>query len=334
MKIQKKLICCLAGIVALPVMGAFAETEGISIELITTFDYPGTGVSTQPQKINNKGDIAGIFNDASGIRHGFVRFRDGSFSDPITDPNDQGGLTEGRGINNARLVCGDYLDVNTGNYVGFFLKGGVYTDYIVPGSSWTLVLGVNDAGDFCGSDVPASGLQSGYVSINGTVTEFAVRTATNTLAYQINDADVSCGYWTDPNGITHGFFRESNGRIRSPIDPAGSQGTIVFGNNDDNWIVGRYPDSSGVTHAFLFIPPKRYITYDYPDATFTSFNGINNDGMITGRYEIAGVGHGILLQATRSAADQSVTGTIPKLQMPQSKSDPAPLVVEPKGPAY
>jgi hypothetical protein len=62
-----------------------------------------------PQKINERGDIVGVFIDSNGVARGFVRFSDGSFSAPIVDPNDTVGFTEGRGINNPRTVVGDYV---------------------------------------------------------------------------------------------------------------------------------------------------------------------------------------------------------------------------------
>ena len=67
----------------------------------------------------------------SGVR-GFVRFSNGSFSPPIVDPNDTVGFTEGRGINNLGTVFGDYASPD-GNDHGFFLSGGTFTEYDVPG---------------------------------------------------------------------------------------------------------------------------------------------------------------------------------------------------------
>src|SRR5439155_3061653 len=67
--------------------------DSVRIRVITTFDYPGAGNSTQPQKINNAGDIVGIYYDSSGVGRGFVRFANGNFSAPIAEPHDTGGLT-------------------------------------------------------------------------------------------------------------------------------------------------------------------------------------------------------------------------------------------------
>jgi len=315
----------IAGLLALLVLGVFAEkSSALSVELLSTFDYPGGVPSTQPQKINDQGIVVGTFLDANGVTAGFLRLQRGFFSDPLIDPNDTGLTTQGRGINNSILVCGDYLDGNSGNFHGFFLHGSTFQDFDVPGSSWTIILGVNNAGDFSGSDIPASGVQSGFVSIGGATTEFTVPNASNTLAYQINDNNVAAGYYIDStDGLTHGYYRDSDGSIVSPIDPAGSTGTIVFGNNNKNWIVGRYADAAGLTHGFVFIPPDQYVIYDFPGSTFTSLNGINKKGKIVGRYlDASGIEHGIVVRVTNNASDRPATGTIPQRQSP-STSQPA-----------
>src|SRR5438309_8055743 len=135
----------LAVLFVFPLMGTFAQQapNSGSIEVITTFDYPGTVNSTLPQKINERGDVVGEFIDSSGVARAFVRFSDGSFSAPIVDPNDTVGFTEGRGINNPRTVVGDYA-TSDGNLHGFFLSGGTFTEYDVPGAVSTDVLGIND----------------------------------------------------------------------------------------------------------------------------------------------------------------------------------------------
>jgi len=56
------------------------------------------------------------------------------------DPNDTVGFTEGRGIINPRTVCGDYA-TSDGNNHGFFLSGGTFTEYDIPGALSTDVLG-------------------------------------------------------------------------------------------------------------------------------------------------------------------------------------------------
>src|SRR5213593_1063485 len=141
----------LAVLFVFPLMGTFAQQapSSGSIEVITTFDYPGTGNLTLPQKINERGDVVGEFIDSNGVTRAFVRFSDGSFSAPIVDPNDTVGFTEGRGINNSRTVNGDYVG-SDGNLHGFVLSSGTFTDFNFPGALQTTLLSINDRGDFTG----------------------------------------------------------------------------------------------------------------------------------------------------------------------------------------
>jgi hypothetical protein len=297
MKPKQIFISILAVLFVFPLMGTFAQQapNSGSIEVITTFDYPGTGNSTVPQKINERGDIVGIFLDSTLVSRGFVRFSNGSFSAPIVDPNDTVGFTEGRGINNSRTVCGDYASPD-GNSHGFFLSGGTFTEYDIPGALSTAVLGINDLGVFTGGFSDDNVIFQAFVNIGGTITSFSVPGALLTLAYEINNSkQLVVGYYIDSSGIIHGYFRDANGALHFPIDPPGSVGTVLFGLNERNWVVGRYADSSGVTHGLFFVPPNKFFTFDYPGSTFTSLTGINAQGFICGRYaDASGISHGFL----------------------------------------
>ena len=207
-----------------------------------------------PQKINERGDVVGEFIDSSGVARGFVRFSDGSFSDPIVDPNDTVGFTEGRGINNSRTIAGDYT-ISEGTLHSFFLSGGTFTEYDVPSAIQTNLLSINDAGDFTGGfDPDGSGIFQAFVSVGGTLTSFSVPgAARGTFAYEItNSGQLVVGYFIDSSGILHGYYRDANGALHFPIDPPGSTATVLFGLNDRNWVVGRYGDSSGATHGLFF----------------------------------------------------------------------------------
>src|SRR6266478_2499775 len=276
MKPKQILISILAVLFVFPLMGTFAQQAASSgsIEVITTFDYPGAGNLTLPQKINERGDVVGEFIDSSGVTRGFVRFSDGSFSDPIVDPNDTVGFTEGRGINNSRTVAGDYV-ISDGTLHSFFLSGGTFTEYDVPGAVQTNLLSINDAASFTGGfDPDGSGIFQGFVSVGGTLTSFSVPAALSTFAYETNNSNqLVVGYFIDASGILHGYYRDANGALHFPIDPSGSVSTVLFGDNIRNWVVGRYADSSGVTHGLFFTAPNNFFTFDYPGSTFTSLNG-------------------------------------------------------------
>ena len=159
---------------------------------------------------------------------------------------------------------------------------------------------LNNAADFTGTFVDASGIQQAFVSVRGTVTLFSIPAAVATLAYDINDSKrLVVGYYIDSSGILHGYYRDSDGTLHFPIDPTGSVATILFGDNNRNRVVGRYADASGVTHGLFFVPPDNFFTFDFPGSTFTSLNGINNQGLICGRYvDSSGNTHGFIARVT------------------------------------
>jgi hypothetical protein len=329
MKPKQIIISILAVLFVFPLMGAFAQQAASSgsIEVITTFDYPGAGNSTLPQKINERGDIVGEFIDSSGVVRGFVRFSDGSFSDPIVDPNDTVGFTEGRGINNSRTVDGDYVG-SDGFVHSFLLSGGIFTEYDVPGTVQTNLLSINDAGDLTGAfDPDGSGIFQAFIDRGGTITSYSVPGALGTLAYEINNnKKLTVGYYIDASGILHGQYRDANGALHFPIDPSGSVATVLFGLNDRNWVVGRYADSSGVTHGLFFVPPDSFFTFNYPGSTFTSLNGISDQGNIVGRYlDGSGIAHGFIAR---------VGGTPPTTPAgPEMKANVSPSLVTPLNPS-
>src|SRR5881398_3076412 len=170
MKPKQIFISILAVQFVFPLMGMFAQQAASSgsIEVITTFDYPGTGNSTLPQKINERGDIVGEFIDSAGVTRGFVRFSNGTFSAPIVDPNDTVGFTEGRGINNSRTVVGDYV-IADGTIHSFLLSGATFTEYDLPGALQTNLLGINNSGDLTGAFDPGDGIFQAFIDRGGTI---------------------------------------------------------------------------------------------------------------------------------------------------------------------
>ncbi|HEU5312176.1 MAG TPA: hypothetical protein VFU08_00020, partial [Candidatus Udaeobacter sp.] len=50
-----------------------------------------------------------------------------------------------------------------------------------------------------------------------------------------------------------------------------------------------------VTHGLFFTAPNKFFTFDYPGSTFTSLNGINDQGFICGRYATSSsISHGFI----------------------------------------
>jgi hypothetical protein len=291
--------------IALILAGTVAPAATITV--LETFDFPGSGNNTLPQRINDGGLIVGIVVDSAGVSKGWLRARSGNFSDAFVEPNDTGNVTNGRGINNAKVVVGEYLDGGTGTFHGYRLFHGTFKEYDAPNATNTIPLGINNLGDFCGSLVLSDGTQLAFVNLSANVTRFSVPGATATLAYSINSSDQVVGYYVDTDGVTtHGYLRASDGTLTFPIDAAGSTGSILFANNDANWVVGRYTDASGATHGLFFKTPNDIRTFDYPGAAgFTSLNGINQNGYVTGRYlDSAGIAHGFLGKIEANGIDQ------------------------------
>ena len=331
MKAKNMFINLLAVLISLPLIGTVAQAA--TIEVLETFDYPGTGNQTLPQKINERGDVVGVFLDSNGVSRGFVRFSDGSFSAPIVDPNDTVGFTEARGINNSRTVAGDYFG-SDGNIHSFFLSGGTFTEYDVPGAPGTNLLSINESGDFTGGfDPDGSGIFLAFVGVGGTITSWNVPDAISTFAYDINNSKhLVVGYYVDVSGITHGYDRDANGALHFPIEPSGSTASVLFGVNNRNWVVGRYADSSGVTHGLFFMTPGDFLTFDFPDSTFTSLNGISSQGVICGRYvDASGIAHGFLGKVNPNATSQPNRNNLPLAPVKPAK--PALETLRPGAPA-
>jgi hypothetical protein len=307
MKLQHKSICTIALLITTSFIGSGAPAATLTI--LQTFDFPGAGNSTLPQKISDEGVIVGTVFEPGGVVAGFFyKPRIGRFSDrPFSDPSDTGNYTQGRGINNQRHACGEYRNGSDGTFHGYLLEHPNFIQFDVTGAVDTIPLGINNAGDFVGTVVFNDGTQPAFVDLDGTVTTFQVPGATATFAYQLNRANQIIGYYVDANGITHGYTRDNRGRLTFPIDVAGSTGTILFGNNDSNWGVGRYLDAAGVAHGLYFITPDAIQTFDYPGASFTSLNGINKNGQVCGYYvDAAGINHGFEAKVDATAIETAV----------------------------
>jgi hypothetical protein len=301
----------ILAVLTLPLIGSVAPAA--TIEVLQTFDFPGGGNLTMPQKISDQGVMVGTVIDVNGVEQGFfykpriTRFSDEGFS----DPNDTGNVTRGRGVNNLRHACGEYLNGSDGTFHGYILEHPDFIGFDITGTVDTIPLGINNAGDFVGTTILTDGTQPAFLSLGGSVTMFAVPGATATLAYQLNKGSEIIGYYIDSSGIAHGYTRDHKGILSFPIDVAGSTETLLLGNNDSNWGVGRYTDTSGATHGLFFITPDDILTFDYPGSTFTSLNGINKGGYVCGYYlDAAGIAHGIWAKVNLRATSKPNTNRL------------------------
>lgn len=255
-----------------------------AIDLITTFSIPGFG--TDATGINEAGTIVGSskVSAATFKLQGYARMRNGDFS-LIVHPNEDGRYTVPSAINNSGLIAGYYY---TGGHLrGFFLSGETYTDFEVPGACETKITGLNDAGDFAGQVYLPDGRDctnlASFVSIGGNVTIFTIPGATSTSARGMNNLGQVVGSYYDGHQV-HGFLRNADGDITSPIDYPGAVATAISGINDKGWMVGYYDDTVGDFHGVFWQSPTKPLAYDTGGSRFTYLEGINNRGLLCGSY--------------------------------------------------
>ena len=183
-----------------------------------------------------------------------------------------------KAINSNGDVVGSYFP-DCCNRSGFFRSAaGQYTSFL-PGST---VRGINDLGQIAGS----TGSIGEITTLGGPVTTFLIPGSSFLYADGINNLGQVVGYYNNAAG-THGFLRNTDGRIVT-LDAPGSVGTTVAnGINDLGQIVGYYSDGS-VFHGYVLDKNGVYVTLDHPPfgpfAANTYLYGINNAGMIVGAY--------------------------------------------------
>jgi hypothetical protein len=197
-------------------------------------------------------------------------------------------LLVGNGVNDSDEVVGTYQVYQ--NVYGFsYPVGGPLTQYLIPGSTGTMLSGINNAGEMVGSYTHISQYETlgyGFSSILGEpLVNIIHPDSTATFATGINNKDVIVGYYypTTGGGPNTGFILSDNkftdlSVTGQPADTA----TYPLAINDSGVVVGTY----------TFFNPQAFI-YDNGTYTFVSgppgageitFSGINNQNEIVGDY--------------------------------------------------
>ena len=267
-----------------------------SLQIIATYDYPGAVGFINSSGINDKGEVAGYFIDATNAIRGFVRFHDGTFSSPIIAPNDTSGVTEASDINNTPTVCGSSYDAVNNAFHGFFLTDQTFTLFDINGALSTSVVGINADGDFVGASGSDADSNQAYIDVDGEIISFTIPEASFSTGTAINGAGVAVGnYRLETDSPLHGFLRDATGNLTYPLDFPGSTATSLRGISDRGLVVGSYTDFSSVQHGFVFKPPTTFFSFTYPGATYTTFGGINNRKVVCGDYiDVNGIRHGFI----------------------------------------
>jgi probable HAF family extracellular repeat protein len=93
-----------------------------------TFDVPGA-IHTEAHGINEKGQIVGWFQDATGV-YGFLK--EGTTFTTIDVPGAE--ETMALGINETGQIVGRFTDATTHTHRGFLWDNGTFTPIDVPGA--------------------------------------------------------------------------------------------------------------------------------------------------------------------------------------------------------
>ncbi len=127
---------------------------------ITTFDDPlagndgSTGQGTEPEAINNLGTIVGLYQDANNVLHGFLRTRDGTFTnfdDPEANAGEAWTGTYAFDINELGEVVGGYYNADWIAHGFLRTPLGKFITIDPPGSDATDISSITSSGVIVGS---------------------------------------------------------------------------------------------------------------------------------------------------------------------------------------
>jgi hypothetical protein len=317
------------------VAGIWLDSSGLSHGFvrsasgtITKFDVTSGGScvaatkGTIPTGMDTAGNIVGMYRDANGVSHGFVR----AFSTGTINCYDvtSAQFTKPFGINASTGIVGYYFDAN---YVfhGFLraTNGTITNPLNAPdaGASGfpegTQAFSINDSGEIAGIYYDSSSVPHGFVrSASGTFTEFSAPGGghfTNNATDQILGISVMgidaagdvAGSYYDTNLAQHGFLRAANGTFTTLNAPGagaspcpqygtGSRlcGTFAVVLDATGDITGGYADSNGIAHGFVRPAETGIISsFDDPSAGSTgSMQGTLGSSLISNASGITIVG--------------------------------------------
>ena len=265
----------------------------------------GPGQGTQPNAINNSGEIVGLYFDSSNVLHSYSQV--GSQYTTIDPPNESKvrPFSIATGINPQGQIVGGYRGTD-GVQHGYMLSGGQYTTFDEPlAVHGTRTFGINAPGQIVGIYLDANVTLRGFLLNQGQYTPIDDPLAGSglfqgTIPFSINASGQIVGVYIDSAGIDHGF-RLSGGQFTTIDDPLGvgaQGGTQPSQINDPGQIVGGYFDASGLPHGYIQVG-NQFTTVDdpagNPPGQGSFVNGINNPGQLVGGYvDATGLEHGFL----------------------------------------
>jgi hypothetical protein len=112
--------------------------------------------------LNNFNQAAGIYQDASGLYHGFFRDSNGALTAPIDYPGSIATMVQG--ISDTGLIVGRYTTSDAVDH-GFVLRlPNTFISFDYPGATATSFNGINARGLISARYTDASGLAHGFIA--------------------------------------------------------------------------------------------------------------------------------------------------------------------------
>ena len=173
----------------------------------TAIDFPGAVNGTAPFSINKKGEIAGLWYDASDASHVFLRDRAGTLF----------GLDPPGSIYVFQVV----ID-NDGELVGYYADSTSLHGFIrhTDGDFTTFsgnAVGIDRCGTVAGwiENLNGFGSEGFYRLRDGIIRTFLPPNAVVTTVTGISPHGEIIGWFTDPTFVTHAFIRKSDRNCRT-----------------------------------------------------------------------------------------------------------------------
>jgi hypothetical protein len=270
-----------------------------------SFEVKGAGLGrglnegTAAYSVNDRGEIAGQYQDSNFVFHGFVRDADGhttTFNAPDAGTGaNQGTVAET--INDSGTIAGYYIDANSVLH-GFVRVRGTITEYDPPGSTETQVFqnSINKAGTVVSFYFDANQVRHGYArAADGTITSpidcagAGTGTDQGTLTESINDAGEMTGGFVTPAGGFQAFTIPPGGTTCTDFNVKGA-GPGAFGVSigPSDAVVGISLDSNIAQHGFVRDQAGRITRFSAPGAGGGQFQGTVPASRYQPRYGVAG----------------------------------------------
>ena len=278
MFLGRRLLCILSVFLCTPLVCAQSKPETLNLTF-TTIDVPGA-MNTVVTDINSAGVMVGYsYNAPFAVDSTGFLLSGGNFTS-FTYPG--ANATQALGINDAGLISGTAYYSQNSKSLGFTYDGTTFTVIQVANRVFTIVSGIDNAGDVVGGDGNGSDTIKQAFKHTGSLFRDVTPPPggwTSAVAYGINNHREIVG--TTVLGTQSSGFAFNRGTFQTIIVP-GTRFTGAVGVNDNGIIVGWY--RTPFTLPAFALKNGKYVSLQVPGAKATSAYGISVSGQIVGSY--------------------------------------------------